>query len=120
MSLPNDVSGIAALTICESLLLALSDHKILPKREILAILEDVVATNAQRPEDGDKLAFQAILEVMMNSVAAGGANPLSKGVGEVSPVVQPDHSKRFSSFTSQKQNGNLADNDGSKPPNTRS
>jgi hypothetical protein len=30
MTAPNDIAGTAALSICESLLLALNDHKILP------------------------------------------------------------------------------------------
>ena len=35
----SDVSGTAALAICESLLLALNEGKILPEREILNILK---------------------------------------------------------------------------------
>ncbi len=33
MSDQNDHSGIAALTICEALLLAMNDHKLLPEHE---------------------------------------------------------------------------------------
>jgi hypothetical protein len=35
-----DVSGAAALAICESLLRALSDRKILPEQEIAGVLQD--------------------------------------------------------------------------------
>ena len=41
----NDVSGTAALAICESLLLALNDRNILPEREIMGILEDAAAAH---------------------------------------------------------------------------
>ena len=41
----SDVSGTAALTICESLLLALNERKIIPEREILGILKDAAAAH---------------------------------------------------------------------------
>lgn len=49
----NDLSGIAALTICESLLLALRDQKILSDNEILGVLDDAAGTheNASGSED---------------------------------------------------------------------
>ena len=37
MAHPADVSGTAALAICESLLLALNDRGVLPEREIMGI-----------------------------------------------------------------------------------
>ena len=37
---PIDVAGKAALTIVESLLLALNDHDVLPESEIMAVLSD--------------------------------------------------------------------------------
>lgn len=41
----NFYSGMAALTICESLLLALNDHKILRESDILGVLRDAAATH---------------------------------------------------------------------------
>lgn len=38
-------SGVAALSICESLLLALNDHNILPESEIMGVLKDVAASH---------------------------------------------------------------------------
>lgn len=38
MSEYNNHSGMAALTICEGLLLALNDHKRLPENEIMGVL----------------------------------------------------------------------------------
>lgn len=38
-------SGMAALTICEALLLALNDAQILPEHEIMGILKDAADTH---------------------------------------------------------------------------
>lgn len=38
-------SGMAALTICEALLLALNDAQILPEKEIMGILKDAAAAH---------------------------------------------------------------------------
>lgn len=45
-------SGMAALSICEALLLALNDRNILPESEIVGILRDAAVTheNAVGPE----------------------------------------------------------------------
>jgi hypothetical protein len=49
---PEDYSGMAALSICEALLLALNDHAILPEHEIIGVLRDAAAAheNAVSPE----------------------------------------------------------------------
>ncbi|MDP5220940.1 hypothetical protein Q5Y75_27520 [Ruegeria sp. 2205SS24-7] len=49
MSDQQDPAGMAALSICEALLLALQDRKVLPEREIVGILRDAAQTheNAQ-------------------------------------------------------------------------
>lgn len=49
---PKDPSGMAALSICQSLLLALQDRDVLPQREIVGILRDAAETheNANGPE----------------------------------------------------------------------
>ena len=41
-----DVPGAAALSICESLLLALNDRNILPEREIVGILKDAALSHS--------------------------------------------------------------------------
>ena len=54
MSYTSDVSGTAALAICESLLLALNDRNILPEHEIMGILHDAAAAHENdRGEDGN-------------------------------------------------------------------
>ena len=45
MSDRQDPAGMAALSICEALLLALHDHKLLPEREINGILRDAAETH---------------------------------------------------------------------------
>lgn len=46
-----DINGLAALTICESLLLALNDRNILPESEIIGILRDAAATHQGAHKD---------------------------------------------------------------------
>ena len=51
MTAPHDIAGTAALAICELLLLALNDHKILPEREIVGILKDAAAAHENTPPE---------------------------------------------------------------------
>lgn len=72
MPMQNNISGIAALSICESLLLALNDRKLLPESEILGILSDAAAThqNAVGP-DADIETHRAVAD-LINRIIAGG------------------------------------------------
>lgn len=71
MSDHNDVSGMAALTICEALLLAMNDHKLLPEREILGVLRDAAATHENAAaEDADNTTHQAVAE-LINQIITG-------------------------------------------------
>ena len=67
-----DYSGMAALSICEALLLALNDHHLLPEPEILGILRDAAAAheNAVAP-DAEREAHMAVAE-LINRIIAGG------------------------------------------------
>lgn len=71
MSIPNDISGTAALAICEALLLALNDHKILPEKEIVGVLQDAAAAHENVPT-GDKDALNAAVAALINGILAGG------------------------------------------------
>ena len=71
MSDQDDIAGTAALTICESLLLALNDHKILPETEIVGILRDAAAAHEVPPDDG-KAEMHAAVARLINSILAGG------------------------------------------------
>jgi hypothetical protein len=71
MTVPNDISGTAALAICESLLLALNDHKILPEKEIVGILKDAAAAHEFAP-GGDLAEMHAAVAALINAILAGG------------------------------------------------
>jgi hypothetical protein len=65
-----DHAGMAALSICEALLLAMNDHKLLPEREIMGILLDAAATheNATGPGEETHRAVAALI----HQIIAGG------------------------------------------------
>ena len=68
----NDVSGTAALAICESLLLALNDRNILPEAEIVGILKDAAAAHHHTPKDDGSTDLHAAVEKLINGILAGG------------------------------------------------
>lgn len=71
MTQSNDIAGTAALAICESLLLALNDHKILPESEIVGILRDAADAheNAAAGEDGE---LHSAVAQLINGILDGG------------------------------------------------
>ena len=71
MTAPHDVAGTAALAICESLLLALNDHKVLPESEIVGVLGDAAAADANRPPSEDD-ALHADGAALINGIRVGG------------------------------------------------
>ena len=65
-------SGLAALSICESLLLALNDAKILPESEIVGVLTDAASAHEKTdPTDADFETHQAVA-ALINRIIAGG------------------------------------------------
>jgi hypothetical protein len=63
---------MAALSICEALLLALNDQNVLPKSEGLGILRDAAATHENAiGSDSEKNEHQAAA-ALINRVVAGG------------------------------------------------
>jgi hypothetical protein len=71
MTAPNDIAGAAALYICESLLLALNDHKVLPESEIVGVLKDAAAAH-ENPPPGELDALHAAVVALINGILAGG------------------------------------------------
>jgi hypothetical protein len=67
-----EYAGMAALSICESLLLALNDHKLIQESEILGILRDAAAAheNAEAAQ-GDAEAHKAVA-ALINRIIKGG------------------------------------------------
>jgi hypothetical protein len=72
MKQPKDVAGYAALAICESLLLALNDHKVLPKREIVGVLRDASTAQQLVPGNDDLSALHAAVRELIDKIIAGG------------------------------------------------
>ena len=71
MTVPNDIAGTAALSICEALLLALNDRNILPEAEIVGVLSDAAAAHEYAPP-GDQEALHAAVAALINGILAGG------------------------------------------------
>ena len=65
-------SGMAALSICESLLLAMNDHKLLPEGEIIGLLRDAAAANENATgTDAEREMHQAVAR-QINRIISGG------------------------------------------------
>lgn len=71
MTEPQDVAGTAALAICESLLLALNDRKILPESEIIGILKDAASAHEECPP-GEHDALHAGVAALIHAILDGG------------------------------------------------
>lgn len=67
-----EVAGAAALAICESLLLALNDRKILPESEILGILRDAAAAHQEAQKKGGDADLHKGVVMLINGILAGG------------------------------------------------
>ncbi len=72
MSQPNDVSGTAALAICESLLLALNDRGVLPEHEIVGVLRDAATAHQDASVDEEKADLHAAVAKLISSIIDGG------------------------------------------------
>ncbi len=72
MSQQNDVSGTAALAICESLLLALNDRGVLPEHEIVGVLRDAATAQQDVPGDEEKTAHHVAVALLINRIIDGG------------------------------------------------
>jgi len=71
MTESHDIAGTAALAICESLLLALNDHKILPESEIVGILRDAADAHENAPAGTDGALNSAVAR-LINAILDGG------------------------------------------------
>lgn len=67
-----DFEGMAALAICESLLLALNDRKILPEIEILGVLVDAAAAHTNAPKGDGREAMHAGVAALIQRIIDGG------------------------------------------------
>ena len=65
-------SGIAALSICEALMLALNDANILPEHEILGVLRDAAATHDNAQGSDAEMDMHRGVAALINRIIAGG------------------------------------------------
>jgi hypothetical protein len=65
-----ELSGIAALSICEALLLAMNDSRLLPEHEIVGILRDAAATHENAT--GPDVDMHRAVAALINRIIAGG------------------------------------------------
>lgn len=63
-------AGMAALSICEALLLAMNDHELLPEQEIVGVLQDAAAAH-EKATGADAESHRAVA-ALINQIIAGG------------------------------------------------
>ena len=72
MTVETDHAGLAALSICEALLLALNDQGLLPEHEILDVLRDAAATHKNAVgTDAERETHRAVAELIDRIIAGG-------------------------------------------------
>ena len=72
MSEIQPIAGIAALSICESLLLALNDHKIMTDAQILGVLVDAAAAHENVAKNTKDAETHHQVSVLINKIIDGG------------------------------------------------
>ena len=72
MSDQQDPAGMAALSICEAILLALNDRNLLPEREIVGILCDAAATHENAGDTGAHKETHSEAAKIINEIIDGG------------------------------------------------
>ncbi len=65
-------SGMAALSICESLLLALNDAKVLPERDIMGVLKDAAAAHENGGGSDINVETDRAVAALINRIITGG------------------------------------------------
>ncbi|WP_170430381.1 hypothetical protein [Ruegeria arenilitoris] len=67
-----DYSGIAALSICEALLLAIKDRELLPEHEIVGVLRDAAAAHDAAVGNNAEKDMHQAAAVLINRIIASG------------------------------------------------
>ena len=68
----NTYSGMAALSICESLLLALNDAKVLPESDIMGVLQDAAAAHENADGSDINVETDRAVAALINRIIKGG------------------------------------------------
>jgi len=72
MSKANEHAGLAALSICEALLLAMNDRGLLPQHEIEGVLRDAAATHENAAGTGSDAEKHRAAAALINRILDGG------------------------------------------------
>lgn len=72
MSDHSTTSGVAALSICEALLLALNDAKVLPENEIMGVLKDAAAAHENAGGSDTEIMEHNAVAALINRIITGG------------------------------------------------
>jgi hypothetical protein len=72
MTVYDTYCGIAALSICESLLLALNDANILPESDIMGVLKDAASAHENTDSTDAELKMHKAVAALINKIIAGG------------------------------------------------
>ncbi|QDY69280.1 hypothetical protein [Qingshengfaniella alkalisoli] len=67
-----DHAGTAALSICEALLLAMNDRKLLPEHEIVGVLRDAAASHENAVGTELETEKHRAVADLINAIIAGG------------------------------------------------
>jgi hypothetical protein len=63
---------VAALSICEALLLALNDAKVLPENEIMGVLKDAAAAHENAGGSDTEIMGHNAVAALINRIITGG------------------------------------------------
>jgi hypothetical protein len=72
MTTASDHAGQAALSICEALLLAMNDHRLLPEHEIVGVLRDAAATHENAIGSKFETENHRAVAELINAIIASG------------------------------------------------
>ncbi len=72
MSMASEHAGLAALSICEALLLAMNDHGVLPEHEIMGVLRDAAATHENAVGAEHEMQRHRAVADLINAIISGG------------------------------------------------
>ena len=67
----NTYSGMAALSICEALLLALNEAQVLPESEIVGALKDAAVTHENAEDTDSEFENHREAAALINGIIAG-------------------------------------------------
>lgn len=71
MSAASEHAGYAALSICEALLLAMNDHRLLPEHEIMGVLRDAAASHENAVGTELEMERHHAIAQLINAIIAG-------------------------------------------------